>query len=66
MKLNIDAWVDHEGIWFPIRIHRNHFFNLTRNNRNFISLAFSPLKQLEYKDAWGFGDRQPMAKRELG
>jgi hypothetical protein len=58
--------VDHEGIWFPIRTHGDHFFNLTRDNHNFISLAFAPLKQLEYKDAWGFGDRQPMAKRELG
>jgi len=47
--------VDHESIWFPIRIHRDNFFNLTRDNHNFISLAFAPLKQLEYKDPRGFG-----------
>jgi hypothetical protein len=39
---------------------------ILQENHNFISLAFAPLKQLEYKDAWGFGDRQPIAKRELG
>jgi hypothetical protein len=53
--------VDHESIWFPIRIHGDHFFNLARDNHNFISLAFAPLKQLEYKDG-GLGIGSPWQK----